>query len=243
MLAFVLHVCSALAWALQYWHIHRKRTEMSPHVMLLALTGALLTGARFVGEPSRWAVAVGAALDVATQLALLELVTRVRREQRMLPESLFHCFTLRWKVSVLRVFLPTPSHHPQHLRRYFWQWDDFPSYLYFLTLATAATVAVLHAWAYLPLYGALCWLLDGAALICDAVALLPQVLRNAAEGNAEVVARSFVGAQAGLALARLLLLLLTGYMELAACEAVRLVLVGALAWQMHRYRRNKAHEY
>ena len=100
---------------------------------------------------------------VVVQLAMVELVTRVRTQQRMLPSTLFLRITWRWK----------------DLQRYFWQWDDFFSYVYFLLALTGVLTLVTLVGRYVPGYAEALGLVS---LGLEAFQALPQFLRNRQEG-------------------------------------------------------------
>ena len=92
---------------------------------LLLILGNVLRLVFFWLAPFDATFAVQSVVMVAVQLAMIELITRVRREQRMLPSTLFLRISFRWK----------------NLQRYFWQWDDFMSYVYFVGAFAGVAVA------------------------------------------------------------------------------------------------------
>ena len=165
-----------VGFLVQYRQTHKdKRDAVSSGVSLLVIAGTVggLLHEVSAGRTVGWATAAAAVAVVAVQLALLELVTRLRREQRMLPASCYLRISFRWK----------------YLQRYFWQWDDFPSYLYFLAAAAAALAAVAALGRAVP---GVPEALGAAALLAEAAQAVPQWWRNRREG-VEGLSRAAVG--------------------------------------------------
>merc|ERR1712000_335959 len=137
LLSVGLVVLPAVGYAFQYRRISlEKRDTFSTHVSLLLILGNVLRLVFFWLAPFDATFAVQSVVMVAVQQAMIELITRVRREQRMLPSTLFLRISFRWK----------------NLQRYFWQWDDFMSYVYFVGAFAGVAVAVSLIGQYIPLY-------------------------------------------------------------------------------------------
>ena len=160
------------------------------------------------------------------QLALVELLTRVKREQRMLPSTLFHRLSFRWK----------------HFRRYFWQWDDFMSYVY-VTICFGVLLCVwTFVMSFLPFFSGYLGLLNAVARLTSAFFAVPQCFLNRSEG---VEGLSWV-----LVVAWLfgdVLVIFTTPMEKwfpLVCSLIQLVCLATILYQKFAYKRMfKAHEY
>lgn len=140
-----------------------KRDTFSTHVSLVLIVSNVLRLFFFWISPFETALAVQSALMVVVQMTMVELVTRVRREQRMLPSTLFLRISFRWK----------------NLQRYFWQWDDFASYCYFLVAFAVIVGLLTMLGSYIPGFS---WLLGLTALGVEAMQAVPQWIRNRQEG-------------------------------------------------------------
>ena len=84
-------VLPLLGFAAQYVQTRKdKRDSFSTHVILLGIVGSVFGLAfHWLNASLSVGVFVSNLSNVAVLLALLELVTRTRREQRMLPENCF----------------------------------------------------------------------------------------------------------------------------------------------------------
>lgn len=161
--AFIL-VAPVVGYAFQYKKIMtEKRDTFSTLVSLVVLISQVLRILFFWLSPYDNVFFAHSILMIVTQLALLELITRVRREQRMLPSTLFHTFSFRWK----------------QFRRYFWQWDDFLSYVYFLVSFAVVSFCFSYVASMVPLYTDL---LGFVSLLLESFLAVPQLLRNHSEG-------------------------------------------------------------
>merc|ERR1711991_1294802 len=153
-----------VGYVFQYRRIQlEKRDTFSTYVSLLLIVSNLLRLFFFWLAPFDATFAVQSVVMIVMHLALVELITRVRREQRMLPSTLFLRISFRWK----------------NFQRYFWQWDDFPSYVYFLGAFTAVMTVVTFIGRYVPWYTETLGL---ASLGLEAMQAVPQWLRNREEG-------------------------------------------------------------
>ncbi len=228
---FAAAALTVAGFLVQYRQTHKdKRDVLSTGVSLLAMVGAVggLLYEASAGRTVAWTHASAVVVAVAVQLALLELVTRLRREQRMLPASCYLRISFRWK----------------YLQRYFWQWDDFPSYLYFLAALGAGLAAVAALGRVVP------WVpeaLGAAALLAEAGQLVPQWWRNRQEG-VEGLSRVAVGLWLAGALVAVAGAALGGggsggTLRLAASVAHAAVLL-AIVYQLVAYKRKfKSHDF
>ena len=154
----------AVGYGFQYRRIQlEKRDTFSTYVSLVLIVSNVLRLFFFWLAPFDGALAVQSVVMVAVQLALVELITRVRREQRMLPSTLFLRISWRFK----------------DLQRYFWQWDDFLSYVMFLSAFSVALVPVCLVGQYIPWF---VQLLGLVSLGLEAMQGIPQLVRNRQEG-------------------------------------------------------------
>jgi hypothetical protein len=216
----------------QYRQTHKdKRDVVSTGVSFLVVFGAVggLLGSVSAGRGAGWLDVAAAGVAVAVQLALLELVTRLRREQRMLPSSCYLRISFRWK----------------YLQRYFWQWDDFPSYLYFLAALGAGLAVVAALGRVVP---GVAEALAGVALLAEAGQAAPQWWRNRREG-VEGLSRVAVGLWLAGALAAVAVSAAEGFggamalLRLASSVAQAVVLM-AIVYQLVAYKRKfKSHDF
>jgi solute carrier family 66, member 2 len=154
----------AVGYGFQYRRIQlEKRDTFSTYVSLVLIVSNVLRLFFYWLAPFDVTFAVQAVVMVAVQLALVELITRVRREQRMLPSTLFLRISWRFK----------------DLQRYFWQWDDFLSYVLFLAAFSAVMVPVCLVGQFVP------WFAESLGLVSlglEAMQGMPQLVRNRQEG-------------------------------------------------------------
>ncbi len=218
-------------FAVQYRQTRKdKRDSYSTAVALLVIVaqiGGLLFYAS-AGEAIEAGTAATCVVAVAVQLALLELVTRLRREQRMLPSSCYLRISFRWK----------------YLQRYFWQWDDFPSYLYFLAVLVVALLGWAGAGRIIP------GVAEGLGALAAAAAAAqgaPQWWRNRREG-VEGLSRIAVGLWLAGAATSVLSELGGDAARLATLRlvaaAVNVVVLAGVAYQLVAYRHKfKSHDF
>jgi hypothetical protein len=203
-----------------------KRDSFSTYVSFILIVSNILRIFFYWVAPFDFVYVLQAVVMIVVQLVLLELITRVRREQRMLPSSLFLRISFRWK----------------NLQRYFWQWDDFPSYCYFLGAMTAGVGLLTLVGQYIP------WYAEGlgfVSLFMESMLAVPQFLRNRQEG-VEGLSWILVGSWTVGDVAKTIFFAIHPDLprQFLMCGLIQILVDGGIIYQMWAYRRQyKSHEF